>query len=160
MISKRGPGGRLKVPIIDKKLFARIERELYNYHGNIQEINEQRQEIMYGSPMSDTSSKSEGRISDPTAMKATRLAKVAESEQSRWVNVIHDAIQKMPAEYKFLIKLKYFDGHGNKMVMDRLHVSQSAYYEWRENIVMGILLLATQRGLIKPLNDEFQENLW
>lgn len=147
------------MPIIDKKLFTKIEKELYNYHSNIREINEQRQEILYGAPMPDSISKSEGRISDPTAMKVAKMSKLKDSEQGRWVDLIHDAFYKMPAEYKFLIKFKYFEGDSNNVVMDRLHISQSAFYEWRENIIISILLLATQRGLIKPFNEKFQEKL-
>lgn len=147
------------MPIIDKKLFSRIEKELYNYHSNIQAINERREEALYSSYKPDSVSKSEGRISDPTATKAIEMSRTGETEQGRWVAVIHDTFQKMPFEYKQLIKFKYFDGGSNNAVMDKLHISQSAFYEWRENIIISILLLATQRGLIKPYNEKFQEKL-
>lgn len=147
------------LPIIDKKLFARIEKELYTYNSNVREINERREELLYSSPKPDSAARSQGRISDQTAMKAAKLSQINETDTVRWANVIHDSFERMPAEYMLLIKLKYFEGNSNQVVMDKLHVSQSAYYEWRENIVISILLLATQRGLVKPFAEKFRENL-
>jgi len=142
------------VAIIDKDLFRQVERELYNYQQNVRRLNERRESILHGSPY-PSEGRSKGRISDPTATRGGRLADIEGSEQVRWIECIHDCLRVMPREYKMLVKYKYFDKLKWWQVADRLHISASLYYAWRENVVLQIVLAATQRGLIQPI--KFQE---
>lgn len=142
------------MPVISKELFRRIEHELYNYQDNVRKLNERRAEAIYGTPRHEEG-RSKGCASDPTAMRGIKLAKLDESEQARWLECIHAALENMPRELKMLVKLTYFDGFRWWQVAERMHVSRSLYFAWRENAVMHVVLAATQMGLIEPV--KFQE---
>lgn len=140
--------------IIDKDLFRRIEHELYNYQQNVQKINERRTNILYGTPY-PSEGRNKGRISDPTSARGVRLADLGESEEAKWVECISAALRAMPRELKALVKYTYFDGYKWWQVADKIHISPSLYYAWRENAVLQVVLAATQAGLIAPV--KFQE---
>jgi len=142
------------VPIVEKSVFKRVERELYTYHQNLRDQANRRLALLHSTPRPDSIGRSEGHVSDPSQVKGVNLAAISESEQARWLNVIHDAFHSLPTDYKMLIKFKYFDKYRNEVVADKLHISRSRFYEWRENIVLYIVLLATQRGLIKPIKEK------
>ena len=140
--------------IIDKELFRRVEHELYNYQQNVRRLNDERESILYGTPY-PSEGRSKGRISDPTSTRGSRLAELEHCEQTKWIECIHDCLKVMPREYKLLVKYKYFDNLKWWQVADRLHISASLYYAWRENVVLQLVLAATQTGLIQPV--KFQE---
>lgn len=137
---------------IDRDTFRRVERELYNYQANIRTLNEKRGSILHGSPYR-FEGRSEGRLSDPTSIRGGRLADLNNSEQAKWVQCIHDALQIMPTEYKTLVKLKYFDQLRTDTIARRLKVGRTLYFSWRENVVLYIAILATQRGLMQPIKE-------
>ncbi len=137
------------MPIISKELFRRIEHELYNYQEHVRELNEARAEVLYGTPHR-FEGKSKGCASDPTAVRGIKLARLDETEQAKWVECIHDALEAMPTEYKMLVKYRYFDRMRPDMVARKLHISRSLFFKWRENIVLHIVLLATERDLVRP----------
>jgi hypothetical protein len=64
----------------------------------------------------------------------------------------------MPAGYKKLIKLKYFDCLRTDVVARKLKIGRTLYFSWRENAVVYIAILATQRGLIKPIKEAKRED--
>ena len=140
--------------IIDKTLFRRVEFELYNYQKHLRELGEVRQDILYGSVKKPEGPMPEGHISDSTGVKGRDMAGLWDGEQGRWLEVIHDSVRLLPRELKMLVKYKYFDGmHGDTIAM-KLHISQSLFYEWRETVIIRIVLLAAQRGLAKPIRDK------
>jgi len=143
--------------IIDKTLFRKVEYELYNYQKHIKELNERREELLHYTPRPEIGGRSDGYISNPTELKGIKRAHLPESEQGKWLRIIHDSFQLLPREHKALVKYKYYDGLQNEIVAIRLHISRSLFYEWREDIILRIVLLATQRGLVKPIKEKAQK---
>lgn len=137
------------MPVINKELFRRIEHELYTYPQHVRELNERRAEALYGTPQR-REGRSKGRVSDPTAARGDRLARLSESEQAKWVECIHEALKLMPMEYKMLVKYRYFDKHKTDDVADKIHISRALYFVWREYVILYIAMLATQKGLVQP----------
>lgn len=147
--------GGIVVAIIDKSLFRKVEYELYNYQAHVKELNELRAEILYAGPdRSELSTVESNAISDSTGKKGVKLAEIMQGEQARWIEVIHDSLRLLPRELKMLVKYKYFDRYRNEAVAMRLHISRSLFYEWREDVVVRIVLMATQRGLVKPFREK------
>jgi len=143
--------------IIEKALFRKVEYELYNYQAHVKELNELRAEILQAGPEKAELPYLRSNIaSDTTGKKGVKLAEVTESEQARWVEVIHDSLRLLPRELKMLVKYKYFEGMRNERVAMKLHISRSLFYEWREDVIIRIVLLATQRGLVKPFREKEQ----
>ena len=147
------------IAVIDKSLFRKVEYELYNYQAHVKELNELQAEILHAGPDKAELPYLKSNIaSDTTGKKGAKLAEVMESEQAKWVKVIHDTLRILPRELKMLVKCKYFDGMKNEAVAMRLHISRSLFYEWREDVIIQIVLLATQRGLIKPIREKTSKN--
>lgn len=143
--------------IIEKALFRKVEYELYNYQTHVKELNELRTEILQAGPDKAELPYLKSNIaSDATGKKGVKLAEVAKGEQARWVEVIHDSLRLLPRELIMLVKYKYFEGMRNERVAMKLHISRSLFYEWREDVVIRIVLLATQRGLIRPFREKEQ----
>lgn len=145
--------------IIEKSLFRKVEYELYNYQAHVKELNEMRAEILHVGPDKTEVPYLKGNVaSDATGKKGAKLAEIMESEQAQWIEVIHDSVRRLPRELKMLVKYKYFEGMKNEAATMRLHISRSLFYEWREDVVIRIVLLATQRGLIKPIREKKSKN--
>jgi hypothetical protein len=142
--------------IIDKNLFRKVEGELYNYQRNLRELNEARLDILYGgAERPKAGSMPEGHVSDPVGEKGRVMAGLWDSEQGRWIEVIHDTFQMLPRELKMLVKYKYFDGITSPYDLAmKLHISVSLFYEWREDVILRMVLLATQRGLVQPIKEK------
>lgn len=140
--------------IIEKTLFRRVEYELYNYHKHLKEQAERREELLHYTPRPYAEGNSEGYVSNPSETKGITLAHLTEGEQGQWLEVIHDSFTQLPREMKMLVKYKYFDGVKNEAVAMKLHISRSLFFEWREDVIIRIVLLATQRGLAKPIKEK------
>jgi len=140
--------------IIEKTLFRKVEYELYNYQKHLKEMLEQREELLHYTPKPYAEGNSEGYKSNPSETKGVKLAHLTESEQGQWIEVIHDSFQLLPRELKMLVKYKYYDGITNEAVAMKLHISRSLFFEWRMDIIIRIVLLATQRGLAKPIKEK------
>ena len=132
--------------LISKQIIRQIESELYAYPQNIKTINEQRDDIMHGSHYPDVSV-SGGLMSDTTQSKGMRLAQL----ETGWTELITDALTRIPSAYVQLIKVHYFEHHRNEASADMLHVGMSLYYAWKENAILCLALLASQKGLVDPL---------
>ncbi len=142
--------------IIEKSLFRKVEYELYNYQAHIEELNELRAEILHaGTGKSELRSLVQKFVSDTTGKKGVKLVELMEDDQARWVEVIHDSLRRLPRELKLLVEYKYFNKMKNETAMLKLHISRSLFYEWREDVIIRIVLLATQRGLAKPFKEKY-----
>lgn len=140
------------MPIINKEMFRKIERELYSYPQKLKIIIEQRSDVLYGTVIPEVSGISGGNIGNQTQSKALKLAELTDD---KWVKLISDAMTTLPEEYKILIQLRYFERKETESAVDQLHISRSLYFAWRENMIYYLMLMATQRGLMKP----FKENV-
>jgi hypothetical protein len=138
------------VPIISKELFRRIEHELYNYQQHVRELNEARAEALYGTPHRQEG-RSQGRISDPTAVRGIKLAKIDNEEQTKWVQCIADVLEDLrkqeKREYLMLIKLKYFDRLPVWKCCERLHIGRTLLFQWQREVIEHIGARAIERGL-------------
>jgi DNA-directed RNA polymerase specialized sigma subunit len=150
---KASTEGSETVPLIEREVIKRIERELYRYPENVKNINLKREELLHSTPRPEGETSGTNYISNPTLVKAVKLTEIAESEEAQWVELITDAMKTLPWEYQALIKLKYFEGMRNSSVAEALHISRSLYFAWRENAITYLVLMATQRGLLKPIEE-------
>lgn len=140
--------------VVGKDVFRRVEKELYSYPGYLIMLQEQRQDILYATPRRETEGRAIGHVSDPTLARGIKLAGLAEGDTGRWANLIQYALSQLPREQQQLVKYKYFDGMKNDLVGEKLYISRRVFYVWREDIILYIVLLATQRGLLRPLKDK------
>lgn len=131
------------MPLIDKQIIRKVENQLRSYPQYLMDTAEQ----LYGTP------KPEGertcptlKVSNPTMQRGVGLAELSEG----WGGVISQALRQMPGEHKQIIQGMFFKGLRGWQVADMLHVSVPVVYAWKDNAVMMVLLMATERGLIKP----------
>jgi hypothetical protein len=139
--------------LVKDETFRKIEHYLYNYHKYLQDIAEQRNDIIYESSYRLDGLPKPKTTSDSTGRKGSNTAGLYESEQGQWVTLIHDAFYLMDKRYKFYIKYKYFDKLNPNKIIKKLYSSNTQIYEYRKNTITFIALLATQRGLEKPINE-------
>ena len=135
--------------LISNQLIRKIESELYNYPLNLKELNEQRDNIMNGSHYPDVSV-SGGEMGNTTQSKGMRMAQL----EMGWVGLITEALATMPMQYSLLIRHKYFKHKNNNMTAEALFVGRTMFFAWKDNAIMCLALLATQRGMIKPAEDK------
>lgn len=134
------------MPLISKQVVRKIENELYSYPVKIKELAARREEILHGSHYPDVPA-SGGEMGNTTQSKGMRLAQI----ETDWVRLISEALTTIPLEYQLLIKYRFFEGRTNDMAAEALHVSRALYFAWKETSILCICLLATQRGLIHPM---------
>ncbi|WP_143187581.1 hypothetical protein [Desulfosporosinus lacus] len=113
------------------------------------ETNDRRNDIIHGSSRPEVSV-SGGVMGDTTGNKGMKLAEINNGD---WLELIAEALAAIPMEYKLLIKFKYFENKTNDMAAESLHISRALYYAWKENTILCICLLATQKGLIDPMEN-------
>lgn len=131
--------------LISKRIVLKIETELRSYPRNIKIVKEQRDEIILGSHYPDVSV-SGGELSNTTQSKGMRLSQL----ETGWPDVIGKSMDNMPNEYKSIIHFRYFKGYSPHAVANKLYLSKTQYYVWRDNIIFDLLLRATKEGLIDP----------
>lgn len=136
------------MPLISKHIIRKIENELYAYPSKSKEVADQRDEIFNGSHYPDVSV-SGGEVGNTTQSKGMRLAQI----EAGWVGLISEALVTIPMEYRLLIRFRFFEHKTNDMSAEALHVSRALYYAWKENTILCICLLATQRGLVNPMEN-------
>ena len=132
--------------LISNKLIRKIESELYDYPLNLKELNDQKDDIMNGSCFPDVSV-SGGEMGNTTQSKGLRLAQL----ETAWTDLITEALATMPMEYSLLIRHKYFKHKNNDMTAEALFVSRTMFFAWKDNAIMCLAFMATQRGLIGPM---------
>jgi hypothetical protein len=108
-------------------------------------VKEQRDEIILGSHYPDVSV-SGGELSNTTQSKGMRLAQL----ETGWPELIQYALEMIPMEQGLIVKYRYFEGRSPDVVADKLHISRTLYYAWRDNLMFFLVLKATQKGLIDP----------
>ena len=132
--------------LISNQLIRKIETELYNYPLNLKELNDQRDDIMNGSHYPDVSV-SGGEMGNTTQSKGMRMAQL----ETGWVGLITEALATMPMEYSLLIRHKYFKHKNNIATAEALFVSRTMFFAWKDNALMCLAFLATQKEIITPL---------
>lgn len=132
------------MPLISKHIIRKIESELYSYPTTADQMND----IMYGTSYPEVMV-SGGEMGNTTQSKALRLTQI----ESDWVKLIQQALKTIPMEYSLLIRYKYFEHKSNDMTAESLHISRALYYAWKENAILCLALLASQRGLINPMEN-------
>ena len=137
------------MPLISKRVVRKIEDELHAYPMKSKETKERRENIIHGSSRPEVSV-SGGALGNSTQSKALKLAEINNGD---WFELISEALAAIPMEYKLLITFKYFEGKTNDLAAEALHISRALYYAWKENAILCICLLATQRGLIDPMEN-------
>lgn len=139
--------------VVENDVFRLVERQLYSYKNDVLSLAEQRELVLHSSPKSEHEGNSKANKSDPTALRGIKLAAIDDTNTARWVSIISYAMTRMPEEQRKLVRLKYFEERKDN-VWDELHISRTLFYHWRERIVWFIILLATQRGLLRPIDEE------
>jgi hypothetical protein len=134
--------------LISKQIVRHIEGELRSYPQKIRMVKEQRDEIISGSHYPDVSV-SGGELSNTTQSKGMRLAQL----ETGWPELIEEALGRMPGEYKQIVIGVYFKQKSVSRVADEMFISQSLGYAWKDSLLFFIVLMATQKGLIKPFLD-------
>lgn len=140
---------RMKMRILSKEIYRKIEYYLYNYFGIKKEIAEYRENTITAKAY-NIGEHGGGRSyhSDPTAMKAVRLSEVLEKE--KWTKVIEGTVSYFgDSEKGKLLELKYFDKCRKVHICQKLHIEHATYYRWQNDIVLYAAMLAIQDDLIE-----------
>ena len=135
--------------LISNQVIRKIESELYDYPRNLKELNECRDEIMNGSHYPDVSV-SGGEMGNTTQSKGMRMAQL----ETGWTGLITEALATMPMEYSLLIRHKYFKHKNNIATAEALFVSRTMFFAWKDNALMCLAFLATQKGIIKLVGNK------
>jgi len=137
--------------VLSRALFKKVEWYLYNYFNIRREIQEYRDSVLYSDKqLLETGGHGVSRHSDPTAMKALKLASGDIVKLEKWVKVIELTKERYGnTEKGRLLKMRYFDELGEKQICQELHIDRATYYNWRVEIVVFTAMLAIQYGLIK-----------
>lgn len=144
---KREEVGGIILALLTKQIIGKIERELYDYPTNLKEANNKRDDIINGSHYPEVSV-SGGEMSNTTQSKGMRLAEI----ETEWTDIITEALQRMPGDYERLANGIYWQHKQVFRVAEELHISQALGYVWREQLILYIALLATQKNVLRPFN--------
>lgn len=137
--------------LINRKTYKKIEYYLYNYNEIKKEIEQYKEDIALGG------GREYGEVgggqsyhSDPTAIKAIKLASSKITEDEKWLKIVEQTMKKYKGTAKeFLIKLKCEKSLGEVRICRELNIERATYYNWRNEIVTYAALIAAQEGLIK-----------
>lgn len=77
-----------------------------------------------------------GRVKDFTSPQERFACR--EAETIRTIAAVNGALRAMQPGERKLIRLKYFARWPNRIVAQKLHVSESTFYEWRRNVVKKV----------------------
>lgn len=140
------------IALIAQKVIDRVESALYSYPSHTAWLAEKRSEILYGtSPRSE--GRQAGRTSDTTASKGIRLADLTSTEKARWVKCISDLLEILPPMSRKLLECKYFRRLKVAEITKELYVSPAWYHVLQDLALRDVLLFATQRGLLTPIDE-------
>lgn len=141
--------------MISRRAIQTLEAALYGYLATRDTVAAQREAILYGTPRHGEGRQA-GRISDTTGQRGIKLAELAATDNVRWVDCITDALKIMPESDRHFVTLRYFEQRRMDDIAKERGISRSWCYIVQEQILRNILLLATQRGIIKPIDDRRQ----
>ncbi|ABB15076.1 prophage LambdaCh01, phage transcriptional regulator, RinA family [Carboxydothermus hydrogenoformans Z-2901] len=138
--------------MLERSIYKKIEWYLFNYFNIRREINEYRDEVLNsGRQLIEQGGGGISRHSDPTALKAIKLASNAEIEKyEKWIKVIEKVIEHFKGTEKGkLLQMRYFDEYAERYICNKLHIERTTYFTWKNEIVLYTAMLAIQYGLIK-----------
>ncbi len=137
--------------VLDRQIYKKIEWYLYNYYEIRRYIAEKKEDIIDANSKDLTEWGSGiSYHSDPTANKTMKLCKEDIVETEKWLQVIEATIKEFQGTEKGqLLQKKYFDELGEKHICMELNIERATYFNWRNEIVFYVALLAAQEGLIK-----------
>ena len=129
----------------------KIESHIRNYHRYMDEIAEWREAAAAGPPKDARSRKSGKRRSDPTASAAVRLA--SPPKHVRDMELWMEAVDAVRRRYEREDKGRLFDAwywkppRSVRAVALSIGVSEKQFYNWLNEIVIHVALLAAQKGI-------------
>jgi RinA family phage transcriptional activator len=119
---------------INKRIFQYIEQELYDYEDTKKELEQCREEIIYGEHRPEVSVQS--GLGDVTQSKAVKLASSTYILQAeRTTKAIEKGLAELGQQHKDLYRLKYRDCLPWQEVMLELGISDRTYFRWRRELV-------------------------
>ncbi len=120
-----------------------IEAELRDYHETIKSIQEDRNELIYATPIFDNNGGGRSNMtSDPTLKKTISLMtnkRIRRMEQT--VSAISSVVDALPEEKYKLIKLKYWTNPQpltDTGIAMGMHMGKTAFYNWVNDILFAI----------------------
>lgn len=131
-----------------KDLFAYVEAILYDYpflKARLTEIPIPHADILIS-----------GRVKDTTSPQERFVCR--EAETIRVIAAVNRALRAMQSIERKLVRLKYFEKWPNYQVAQKLHISESTFYEWRNEIVRRVGLTLGVETIEQQLHDSESEN--
>jgi len=139
---------------MERQMYRKTEYYLYNYYSIKTELKEARENIINaGKREYDISGVGISYHTDPTAMKALKLTSPEMKEKEKWLKVIEVTMKRYMGTRKGkLFEEQYINNSGEKYICNKLDVSRTTYYNWRNEIVNFAMQVAIEENLIKISN--------
>jgi len=124
---------------IDRVLYKYIERELYNYPGNVRELELERESILDSMSSSLGDGQPRGnKTSNPTLSKVERL--MSEStiivSMDRRVRALERTLQRLSPAHRDFFKMVYCECRRDKLnICDELFISGSTYDNYKHQLI-------------------------
>ena len=136
---------------MERQMYRKTEYYLYNYYSIKTELKEARENIINaGKREYDISGVGISYHTDPTAMKALKLTSPEMKEKEKWLKVIEVTMKRYMGTRKGkLFEEQYINNSGEKYICNKLDVSRTTYYNWRNEIVNFAMQVAIEENLIK-----------
>lgn len=136
--------------ILDRETYKKMEYYLYNYFEIKKEVQDHKEDIVNaGRREIDISGSGRSYHADTTAMKALKLVAPEMQKKEKWLEIIEKTLKQYDGTDKGkLLEKKYFDELGELHICNELYISRATYYNWREEILLYMTLLAVQNKLI------------
>lgn len=144
-------GPNVNKPKIRPWTFKFIESELTYYHDSLKELEQLKNDIIYGTGSSDENVGG-GRSNIPQSTTERKGIALSESREIQQLQRITSAIQsvtdRLPPEKKKLVQLKYW-AKPQTLTWDgiayELNVSRMTVLRWRQEIVYAIIQITGMR---------------
>ena len=138
--------------IIQKSIEYEIEKHFYMHKREKAEIENLRREIAEDiTPSIDGVGGGSG-VSDPTTAKAMRIERETKTLRS-WIKVVEETYAHYSNDERFAMKARFIDlyygeGYSAPEVQRQLSLSTSAFYAWRQDILIYAAIKASALNLI------------
>lgn len=145
--------------ILEKRIYKKIEHYLYSYFEESEQLEIEKDDIIYGCKASHLGEETGGSMSTSNESKvesaAIQLLELQERENTKWVEVINCVIDEFKGtEYEKLIDLTYNKQYRVTKIIRMLNLEKSAYYERKNDVIMQVALIAATRCLIENKIDK------
>ncbi|MGM9543760.1 MAG: hypothetical protein ACI3T9_02125 [Romboutsia timonensis] len=139
--------------ILEKRIYKTVEHYLYGHYEISEQLELEQADIIHGCKASHLGEETGASMSTSNESKVERAAlqliELEESEESKWVNVINEAIKEFEGtEYEKLIDLTYNKQIRVTKILRLINMEKSAYYEKRNDVIMQVALKAATKGLV------------